>query len=49
MAFAAVLISFSTMAVKQHSFIDVMAAIPVGLLAEILVFHKYWKKKLQKV
>ena len=47
--FAAVLISFSTMAVKQHSFIDVMAAIPVGLLAEILVFHKYWKKKLQKV
>lgn len=48
-AFAAVLISFSTMAVKQHSFIDVMAAIPVGLLAEILVFHKYWKKKLQKV
>ena len=48
-AFAAVLISFSTMAVKQHSFIDVMAAIPVGLLAEILVFHKYWKKRLQKV
>ena len=46
--FAAVLSSFSTMAVKQHSFIDVMAAIPVGLLAEGIVFHTYWKKKIQK-
>ena len=47
--FSVILISISTMVVKQHSSIDVLAALPLGLLAEILVFHKYWKKKLQKV
>lgn len=46
---AAILICFSTMAVKQHSFIDVMAALAVGLLAECIVFHKYWSARFQKV
>lgn len=47
--FCVVLISISTTVVKQHSVIDIAAALPVGLLAEILVFGKYWKAKLQKV
>lgn len=34
-----VLICFSTMFIKQHSAVDVIAALPLGLLAEILVFH----------
>jgi hypothetical protein len=39
------LISAATMFVKQHSAIDVACALPLGLLAEILVFGKYWKAK----
>lgn len=39
------LISAATMFVKQHSSIDVACALPLGLLAEILVFGKYWKAK----
>lgn len=35
---SAVLISISTAFVKQHSVVDIAAAIPVGLLAEYLVF-----------
>ena len=35
---SAVLISISTMFVKQHSAIDVAAALPTGLLAEYLVY-----------
>ena len=35
---SAVLISVSTAFVKQHSAVDIAAAIPVGLLAEYLVF-----------
>ena len=46
--FSVILISISTMVVKQHSAIDVAAALPLGLLAEILVFHKYWKAKFTK-
>ena len=35
--------------VKQHSSIDVLAALPVCLLAEILVFGKnYWKPKWRR-
>lgn len=45
---AVVLICLSTMFVKQHSAVDVMAAIPVGILAEGIIFHKYWKNKLRK-
>lgn len=44
---AVVVICLSTMFVKQHSAIDVLAALPLGLLAEILVYgRKYWKPKL---
>lgn len=43
-----VLICLSTMYVKQHSAVDVIAAIPLGILAEGIVFFKYWKNKLRK-
>jgi membrane-associated phospholipid phosphatase len=35
------MICLSVMFVKQHSFIDVMAAIPLGILAYILVYGKH--------
>ena len=35
--------------VKQHSALDVLAALPVCLLAEALVYGKdYWAPKLRK-
>ena len=35
--------------VKQHSALDVAAALPVSLLAEILVFGKsYWLPRLRR-
>ena len=41
-----VLICLSVAFVKQHSVVDIMAAIPLGLLAEIIAFGKsYWKPK----
>ena len=40
MVLSAVIISISTTFVKQHSVVDVLAAIPVGLLAEYLVFGR---------
>lgn len=43
--FAVIIISISTTFVKQHSVVDVLAALPVGLLAEFLVFGKYWEQK----
>ena len=46
--FSVILISLSTAVVKQHSVVDIAAALPVGLLAEILVFGKYWRNKLRK-
>ena len=45
--FSVILISLSTAVVKQHSVVDIAAALPVGLLAETLVFGKYWKNKLR--
>lgn len=46
---ACLLICASVVFVKQHAFIDIIAALPVCLLAEILVFGKsYWMSKLQK-
>ena len=46
MALMAVLVCMSTMFIKQHSFTDFLAALPLGLLAEIMVFGKsyYWPK-----
>lgn len=46
--FSVILISISTAFVKQHSCVDILAALPVGLLAEYLVFGKYWKAKFKK-
>ncbi len=44
---AVILICLSTMFIKQHSAVDAFAAIPVCLLAEILVFGRsYWRKRL---
>ena len=34
--------------VKQHSVVDIYAAIPVCLLAEFITFGKYWKNKIKK-
>lgn len=43
--FSVILICLSTMFIKQHSAVDFFAALPVCLLAEILVFHVFYKKK----
>lgn len=43
MVLAAVIISLSTAFVKQHSVVDLFAAIPVCLVAEWLVFYGPWK------
>jgi len=45
---AVVLICLSTMFIKQHSAVDVLAALPVCLVAELAVYGNYWRKKLQK-
>jgi len=37
---AVVLICLSTMLIKQHSAVDVLAALPVGLAAEWFVFYR---------
>lgn len=47
--FAAILISVATMFVKQHSAVDVFAAIPLCLLAEFIVYRDYYKKKKKTV
>ena len=44
-----VAISISTMFVKQHSFVDVIAALPVSLAAEWFAYRGWWKaRKKQK-
>ena len=43
---AVVLICLSTMFIKQHSAVDVLAAVPVGLIAEGIVYRdRYFIKK----
>ena len=37
-----IIICLATAFVKQHSFVDIFWALPVSLLAEILVFGKDW-------
>ncbi len=44
-----ILICMSVTFIKQHSFVDVVAAIPMCLLAEILVFGKDYKKSGVKI
>lgn len=44
-----IMICISTMFVKQHSFYDVIAAIPVAIAAEFIAYGKdYWKPKLKR-
>lgn len=43
--FAVVMICLSTMFIKQHSAVDVFAALPVCVLAEVIAFRKYWHSK----
>ncbi len=45
MVIAVIIISISTAFVKQHSCVDILAAIPVCLVAEALVYGKWWKNK----
>ena len=40
-----ILICMSTVFIKQHSVVDILAAIPVGILAEVLVFRVFFKGK----
>ncbi len=42
--FAALMVCLSTMFIKQHSVLDFFAAIPVCVLAEILVFRVFYRK-----
>lgn len=43
-----ILVCMSVSFVKQHSVVDIYAAIPVCLLAEFITFGKYWKNKIKK-
>lgn len=45
---AVILICLSVAFTKQHSILDAFAALPVGLLAECIVFRKYWAEKFRK-
>lgn len=42
-----IMICLAVCFVKQHSFVDVVAALPVCLLGEAIVFGGYWKQKLR--
>lgn len=42
---AAIIISLSTAFMKQHSVVDIFAALPVCLLAEAIAYRKYWKSR----
>ncbi len=43
-----VLICLSTMFIKQHSAVDFFAALPICLLAELVLYGKYYKNKWKK-
>ena len=45
---AVIMICLSTMFIKQHSAVDFFAALPVCLLAECILYGKYWKNKIKK-
>ncbi len=45
---AAAVISIATAFVKQHSVIDIAAAVPVSVLAEVLTFHIFFPKNRVK-
>ena len=47
---AVILISISTAFVKQHSVVDIFAAIPLSILAEAIIFGRsYWLPKFKKL
>ncbi len=49
LVFVVLMICLSVCFVKQHSAVDVFAALPLGLLAEILVYGKdYWLPRLRR-
>ena len=49
MVISVILICLSTMFIKQHSAADFFAALPICLLAELLVYGKdYWLPRLRK-
>ena len=41
-------ICISTAFVKQHSAVDILAALPLGLLAELLVYGRWWRDRLRR-
>lgn len=43
-----VLICLSTAFVKQHSMVDVFWGVMLGILAEALVYRKYWMQRIRK-
>ncbi|MBE6632460.1 MAG: phosphatidic acid phosphatase [Ruminococcaceae bacterium] len=45
---AVILICLSTAFIKQHSILDAFGAIPVCLLAEGILYGKYWKSQFKK-
>lgn len=47
-ALASGLICVSVAFVKQHSVVDIFAALPICLLAEILVFRGYWRDRFHR-
>ncbi len=47
-AVSVILICLSILFVKQHSAIDIAAAVPVGILAEIIAYGSWWKQRLKK-
>ena len=47
--FFAIMVCFAVSFVKQHSVLDVIAALPVCLLAEVMVYGKdYWLPRFRK-
>ena len=49
LTFFVLMVCLAVCFVKQHSALDVLAALPVGLLAEALVYGKdYWAPKLRR-
>ena len=49
LTFTVVMIAAAVCFVKQHSALDVLSALPVGLLAEAIVYGKdYWLPRLRK-
>lgn len=44
---AVILICLSTAFIKQHSVLDIFAALPVCLLAELVVYGSYWRNRIK--